>query len=68
MECCGLAPPGDMDVDLSLIWTYLYIDIKQMQEDIHKKITGASNRLILANVQRRLKGSRSFLRIPVIPG
>jgi pyruvate formate lyase activating enzyme len=57
-----------MDVDLSLIWTYLYIDIKQMQEDIHKKITGASNRLILANVQRRLKGSRSFLRIPVIPG
>ncbi len=67
MESCGLATQK--------IWTsimdhldLLYVDIKHMQEDIHQRITGASNRQILANVQMATERVPTILRIPVIPG
>jgi pyruvate formate lyase activating enzyme len=67
MESCGLAPQA--------IWSsiiehldLLYVDIKHMSEDIHKKLTGASNHQILANVQMAVQRVPVILRIPVIPG
>jgi len=44
-------------------------DIKAFDEELHKKLTGVSNRLILDNLQRLCdRDARIFARIPVIPG
>ena len=48
--------------------TFLY-DIKCISEDLHKEYTGASNRLILKNLDRLLKlGANVVVRVPVIGG
>ena len=47
---------------------FLY-DLKHMDPQIHKTLTGVSNDLILENLRRLIKhGSRIIIRIPVIPG
>lgn len=46
---------------------YLY-DIKLMNDELHKKYTGVSNRLILNNLRFLSdSGKRIFIRIPLIP-
>jgi pyruvate formate lyase activating enzyme len=47
----------------------LYIDIKHMDAEKHRELTGASNTLILDNI-RKLDGEHAgfVIRIPVIPG
>jgi len=67
MESCALAPQETWTSIIDHL-DLLYVDIKQMHEDVHKKITGASNRLILANVQIAAERVPLILRIPVIPG
>lgn len=44
-------------------------DIKVMDDDIHKKATGCSNRIILENfAYLAKKGAEVLVRIPIIPG
>ena len=47
----------------------LYIDLKHLDPDRHRELTGVANTLILDNI-RRLdgEGKRFIVRIPVIPG
>ena len=48
--------------------TFLY-DIKCVGEDLHRKFTGASNRLILENLEGILRrGAKVTVRVPVICG
>lgn len=47
---------------------FLY-DLKLMDEEQHRKYTGVSNKLILANLQKLAKlGKSIWIRVPVIPG
>lgn len=47
---------------------FLY-DLKLMDEEQHRKYTGVSNKLILANLQKLAKVGKSiWIRVPVIPG
>ena len=48
---------------------YFMADIKVMDDDIHKKATGCSNRIILENfAYLAKKGAEVLVRIPIIPG
>jgi pyruvate formate lyase activating enzyme len=47
---------------------FLY-DLKALDDQVHKKFTGVSNRLILSNLRRLSElGHNIILRIPLIPG
>ena len=47
---------------------FLY-DIKAFDSDVHRKYTGVSNKLILANLKNLFEsGANVWIRIPVIPG
>lgn len=51
-----------------MIDLFLY-DLKLMDEEQHRKYTGVSNKLILANLQKLAKlGKSIWIRVPVIPG
>ncbi len=68
VETCGAAPAAHFleiaaDVDL------FYFDIKESDPARHRRYTGASNELILANLQALdARGAALVLRCPVIPG
>jgi glycyl-radical enzyme activating protein len=48
---------------------YLLFDIKTLNDDIHRKATGVSNRLILENLGKlRRRDVRLIIRIAIIPG
>ena len=57
-------------VEKVLPFTDIFIsDIKHMDDEIHKKYTGASNKLILSNLEKlSAEDIRIILRIPLIPG
>lgn len=67
MESCGLALKT-IWIEIIELLDLLYVDIKHMDEDAHIKVTGASNRLILANIQKAAERVPLIIRIPVIPG
>ena len=48
----------------------LYVDIKFVDSEMHKRFTGKDNRLILNNIERLLQNGKipAVLRIPLIPG
>ena len=47
---------------------FLY-DIKAADSDVHKKLTGVTNELILENLKKlQALGKRIWIRIPYIPG
>ncbi|MFV0503855.1 MAG: glycyl-radical enzyme activating protein [Lachnospirales bacterium] len=47
----------------------MYIDIKYMDRDVHKKLTGVYNDIIFKNIETIEKSGKNFvLRIPVIYG
>lgn len=50
---------------------WVFVDIKCMDSDIHSKVTGVPNRLILENIKRMAAKNRNYRlipRIPIIPG
>jgi pyruvate formate lyase activating enzyme len=50
---------------------YVFYDLKAMDDDLHKRYTGVSNRLILENLKRlreEFSGLTIRVRTPVIPG
>lgn len=56
-------------VESSLPYTSLYlVDVKAVDEDVHRRWTGSSNRLILENFRRLLNTNAPiWVRVPFIP-
>ncbi len=70
IETCGCQEQGAF---LSVIEhaDIVYFDLKHINDDIHRRITGGSNGLILANAQAALAlggGREVVFRTPIIPG
>lgn len=68
IDTCGHAGYARFQTLLPYVDTFLY-DIKLIDETLHERYTGVSNRLILENAQRLSDdGARINVRVPVIPG
>lgn len=51
------------------LFDYIIMDIKLMDDDMHKKYTGVSNEKILRNAKILMQSNKPFrIRIPLIPG
>ena len=67
VDTCGFVPREAIDKVLPFTDTYLY-DIKAIDEDIHIKSTGRSNKLILENLKYIDSKNKDIeIRIPYIP-
>jgi len=67
METCALTAWEALEPLLSCL-DLVYIDLKHMAGDRHREWTGASNILILENIERAAKIRPLILRVPVVPG
>lgn len=68
VDTSGLAPWKDLESIAAITDLFLY-DIKHLDDEVHRRYTGASNLQILSNLQRLgALGSRIWVRVPVIPG
>jgi pyruvate formate lyase activating enzyme len=69
VESCGHVPWEDIEGSLDVI-DYLYFDIKHVDEDRHRRFTGAGFGLIHQNLLKidARGGPKLVLRIPFIPG
>jgi len=67
METGGYAPWRIMQ---SLIASsdLVYFHINHMNDQIHQRIMGVSNRLILENIKRTAEHCPIILRVPIVPG
>jgi pyruvate formate lyase activating enzyme len=67
-DTCGFVPRKNIEAVLPYVDFFLW-DIKHMDDDTHRKLTGVSNRLILDNL-RFVSGNNIpvYLKIPMIPG
>lgn len=55
--------------DILEILDFLFVDIKHMNSQVHKKYTGVGNELILENIIKISDlGKKPVIRIPLIPG
>jgi len=67
LDTSGYAPPEIFQSIIDNVDLFLY-DLKIMDDTIHRKYTGISNRNILKNLQTlSRKGKPVFVRFPVIP-
>ncbi len=68
VNTCGHVPWARIQPILPYIDFFLW-DIKHMNPEKHKELTGVSNKLILSNAKAVAeKGTPLYIRIPVIPG
>ena len=68
IDTAGSVPFTSFEKVLPYTDIFLY-DIKCIDPELHKKGTGADNRLIIENLDLLLKvGKRVIIRVPVIPG
>jgi pyruvate formate lyase activating enzyme len=70
LETCGHGPWQHLK-QISKYIDLLYYDIKHMNPQRHKELTGVSNELILSNARRVLSGEvdcEVIVRIPIVPG
>jgi pyruvate formate lyase activating enzyme len=68
VETCGQAAWERLKGLVPLTDLFLY-DLKHLDEERHRLFTGVSNRLILENLGRLLRGGTEvILRLPLIPG
>ena len=68
VDTCGNVPKEAFDKVLPYTDLFLY-DIKHIDSKEHKKLTGASNALILDNLKYITeKGAKVEIRIPLVPG
>lgn len=68
IETCGYAAWEAYQQMLPYMDSFFY-DLKIINEEEHKKVTGVSNKVILDNFDRLVKaGANVTVRIPVIPG
>ena len=66
METCGFVSWDILERVSPYVDLFLY-DIKHMNEDKHKTLTGVSNRLILSNLERIAAMNQVIVRMPLIP-
>lgn len=66
IETCGATSWDNLAALVDLCDLVLY-DIKLVDDDLHRRWTGVSNRTILENAQR-LAGHNVQVRVPLIPG
>lgn len=69
LETCGHGPWQHLK-PISEYTDLLYYDIKHMNPQKHKELTGVSNELILSNAKRVLSGKvdcEVIVRIPIVP-
>jgi pyruvate formate lyase activating enzyme len=68
VDTCGYAPWSVLDAIRDDVDLFLY-DLKLMDDQQHRRLTGVSNRTILQNLRRLSEdGAAIVLRLPVIPG
>lgn len=67
METTGLGSIEAIQSAIPFVDTVL-LDIKSIDNDLHKKYTGVSNEVILKNAIEISKISNTTIRVPVIPG
>jgi pyruvate formate lyase activating enzyme len=70
METCGHAPWEYLE-GVSEYLDFMYYDVKHMDPERHKELTGVSNELILSNARKILTGEvkgEVVIRTEVIPG
>ncbi len=68
VDTCGFVPKENIDKVIPYTDVFLY-DIKAIDEDVHIKCTGQSNKLILENLKYIDKcGKKTEIRIPYVPG
>jgi pyruvate formate lyase activating enzyme len=66
IDTCGQAPYSNFEAILPYVHTWLY-DIKVMDDELHRKYIGMSNRMILDNLKGIAKaGARIYIRIPTV--
>lgn len=67
VDTCGFVPKESIDKVIPYTDTFLY-DIKAIDEDVHIKCTGQSNKIILENLKHiDSLGKRIEIRIPFVP-
>lgn len=67
IDTCGFVPKESFDKVMPYTDVFLY-DIKAMDEDVHIKCTGQSNKLILENIRYLDSQNKAIeVRIPYIP-
>jgi pyruvate formate lyase activating enzyme len=66
METCGFVSWDILERVSPYVDLFLY-DVKHMNEDKHKALTGVSNRLILSNLERIAAMNQVIVRMPLIP-
>ena len=68
LDTCGFAPWAVFERMLTVVDLFLY-DLKCMDAEKHRKLTGADNALILDNLRRLdVAGARTWIRCPLVPG
>ena len=68
LDTCGAAAWDAFERVRAHVDLFLY-DVKLIDEERHRRFTGASNRLLLANLRTLVGlGHRVRLRLPVVPG
>lgn len=68
LDTCGYTEWVKLAETMNFVDLYLY-DIKIMDDDLHMKYTGVSNRQILENLKNlAVAGKKIIVRMPVIPG
>lgn len=67
IETAGLAPWKEMERVLEFVDLVLF-DVKHLESELHRKTTGVDNAQILENLRKTAKGSKLWLRVPLIAG
>jgi pyruvate formate lyase activating enzyme len=67
VETCGYAKWKQLEAIVKSS-DLVFFDIKHMDSEIHKKLTGRNNKLILQNIMRTSSIAPVTIRIPIIPG
>jgi glycyl-radical enzyme activating protein len=68
LETTGCAPWEDIEKILPRVDLFLY-DVKHMDPDVHRELTGRDNGLIRENLGRLAeKGRKIIVQVPVVPG
>jgi pyruvate formate lyase activating enzyme len=68
LDTCGFAPAEEFESLLPVVDLLLF-DVKHIDSEVHRALTGMPNELILANLRRAsTAGTRVWARVPLIRG
>jgi pyruvate formate lyase activating enzyme len=67
IETCGFSKWPLLEAILRHV-DLMYLDIKHMDEEHHRELTGVPNQLILENARKAAEMCAMIIRIPVVPG